>query len=351
MNTAVLILAGGSGIRLWPLSRKSEPKQFLPVLNNGLSFFSATVSRALKITDASRIFILTQKSYSAFIASQAPQISEENIFFEPHKKNTAPAIATALMKITKRLGDTVSVVLPADHYIADEPAFLSAVSLAYETAKSDNKIITIGITPTRPDTSFGYIKYTEETSNGVFRTEGFKEKPDYDKAIELISGGKCLWNSGIFVCRTSFMLGQYKKYLPEVFNCAERICGSSDSDEADEIYLSMPEISVDYGILEKTDDVLIIKGCFGWDDIGSWTALDRLFSDDDNGNIIKGDALTLNAKNCTVIGSSGLTVAAGTEDLFIINTPDVTLVFPKNSVGLISDLPAIIKENGLENLL
>lgn len=351
MDTAVLILAGGSGIRLWPLSRKSEPKQFLPVLNNGLSFFGATVSRALKITDASRIFILTQKIYSGFIASQAPQIPEENIFFEPYKKNTAPAIATALLKISKRLGDTISVVLPADHYIADELAFLSSISLAHDTAKTENKIITIGITPTRPDTSFGYIKYTEEIVNGVFLTEGFKEKPDYKKAMKLISDGKCLWNSGIFVCRTSFMLSQYKKHLPEVFVSAERICGSSDSDETDEIYLSMPDISVDYGILEKTKDVLILKGCFGWDDIGSWTALDRLSSADDNGNIIKGDALTLNAKNCTVISSSVLTVAAGTDDLFIINTPDVTLVFPKNSVGLISDLPAIIKENGLENLL
>lgn len=351
MKTAVLILAGGSGIRLWPLSRKSEPKQFLPVLNNGLSFFSATVSRALKIADASHIYILTQKSYSAYIASQAPQIPEENIFFESYKKNTAPAIATALMKISKKAGDTVSVILPADHYIADDSSFLSSISLACDTAEKNDSIITIGITPTRPDTSFGYIKYAEEASDGVFRTEGFKEKPDYCKAVGLITGGNCLWNSGIFVCKTSFMLGQFKKYLPEVFNCAERICGSSDYDEADELYLSMPEISVDYGILEKTDDVLIIKGCFGWDDIGSWTALDRLCSEDESGNIIKGDALALNAKNCTVIGNGKLTVAAGTEDLFIVSTPDATLVFPKKPEGLISELPEIIRDNGFENLL
>lgn len=351
MNTAVLILAGGSGIRLWPLSRNDKPKQFLPVFRNSLSFFQATLQRALKITDASHIYILTQKKYSGFIEVQAPQIPPENIFSEQYKRNTAPAIATAMMKIKSKCGDSVSVVLPADHYIADEEAFLSTIKRAIVTAENRDNIVTIGIPPTRPDSAFGYIKGGDEIESSVFKAEAFKEKPDYLKALEFISTCEYFWNSGIFVCRLSFMLSQYRKYLPEVYECAEKIRTADSENQADELYGSMPSISIDYGIFEKTDSVLIVKGVFGWDDIGSWNALDRLFDKDENNNIIKGQGFSADAKNCTIISDGRLTVAAGTEDLFIINTDDVTLVCSKNSPDIISKLPSMIEENGHKNLL
>ena len=351
MNTAVLILAGGSGIRLWPLSRNDKPKQFLPVFSNNLSFFQATLQRALKITDASHIYILTQKKYSEFINVQAPQIPRDNIFFEQHKRNTAPAIATAMMKVKNRCGDSVSVVLPADHYIADEETFLTTIKRARETAEANDKIITIGIPPTRPDTAFGYIKHGAEIENSLFIADTFKEKPDYSRALDFISSAEYFWNSGIFVCKLSFMLSQYRKYLPEVYEFAKEICMADSETRADELYSSMPSISIDYGILEKTDSVFVIKGIFGWDDIGSWSALDRLFEKDENSNFINGSGYAADAKNCMIISDGKFTVAAGTEDLFIINTDDVTLVCSKNSPDILSRLPSIIEENAQKNLL
>lgn len=348
MKTAVLILAGGSGIRLWPLSRKDRPKQFLPVFSNNLSFFQATVSRALRITDASDIYVLTQKSYSELVAEQAPQIPVDNIFFEFHKKNTAPAIATAMMKIKVKYDDAVSVVLPADHYIADEDTFFASVSSAVNTAKENAKIVTIGISPTRPDTGFGYIKCSDKFENDIYIAESFKEKPDYYSALDFISDKNYYWNSGMFVVKTSFMLAQYRKFLPEVFELAERIC---NSDADDDIYSLMPEISIDYGIFEKTTDILLAKGCFGWDDIGSWTALDRLYPKDSNGNILSGNCIATDSRNCTVFSSDKLTVTVGTNDLLVINTPDATLIYNKNSSELINKLPSIIEDKGYKNLL
>lgn len=348
MKTAVLILAGGSGIRLWPLSRKNRPKQFLPVFNNNISFFQATVSRALKIADAEDVYVLTQKDYSELVTEQSPDIPRKNIFFEPCKKNTAPAIATAMMKIKAKYGDAVSVVLPADHYIADNEAFLYSISKAIDVAESNEKIVTVGISPTRPDTGFGYIKCSDIYENEIYATECFREKPDYNTALEFISDKSCFWNSGIFVSKVSFMLSQYNKYLSDVYDIAKKIC---DSDDADDIlYSTMPEISIDYGILEKTNDILLIKGCFGWDDIGSWTALDRLYSKDKSNNILQGNCIAQDTVNCTVLGNDKLTVTIGTDDLLIINTHDVTLICNKKNTESTDKLPSIIEENGYKNL-
>lgn len=349
MNTAVLILAGGSGIRLWPLSRKSKPKQFLPVFNNNISFFQATVSRALKLVEASDIYILTQKDYLEYVTAQAPQIPRENIFFESHKRNTAPAIITAMLKIKKKADTAVSVVLPADHFIADEEAFVSTISKAIDMAQKNNKVISVGIPPTRPDTGFGYIKTSQEIDDNVFETECFKEKPDLKTALEFVSDKHYFWNCGIFVAGIPFMISQCRQYLPDVFDIAEKISHNA----CDEQYSLMPDISIDYGIFEKTKDILLIKGSFGWDDIGTWTALDRLFSNDkdSDGNISSEKCLLIESKNCTVLSDKKITVAAGVEDMFVINTLDVTLVFSKNSEELINKLPLIIENKEFENLL
>lgn len=281
MKTAVLILAGGSGTRLWPLSRKDMPKQFLRIFNNNLSFFQATVNRALKFAEASDVFVLTQKAYAELVAEQAPGIPSENIFYENHKRNTAPAICAAMININRKFSDAVSVILPADHYIADEISFSETVKKAIDIAKSHENIISIGITPTRPDTSFGYIKYRTELGNGLMNETSFKEKPDYSEAVEMISEGNCFWNSGIFITKNSFMISQFQKYLPEVLNSVNQYINSDDEQTADKIYSGIPSISVDYGVLEKTNAVLILKGDFGWDDIGTWNAVDRLLSKND----------------------------------------------------------------------
>lgn len=351
MDTAVFVLAGGAGTRLWPLSRKMNPKQFLPIGKDGRSFFEMTVLRALKLTDESHVFIMAQSEYHDFVESQAAQIPKENIFYEAEKKNTAPAIATAMMKVNTMYKDVISVVLPADHYICSEDEFLNTVKTAVGVAENRDSFITIGITPTRPDTSFGYIKCGEKISDEVYKTSEFREKPDSKKALEYISNGSYFWNSGIIVGKNSFIIGQFKKYLPEVFCCAEKICASSNKEEADNLYKNMPNISVDYGVLEKTSDILLINGRFGWDDIGSWNALDRLYTADENGNVLVGNGLIIDAKNSTVISDGSFTVTSGVEGLFVINTGDAVLVCSKQSYNTVLKNPKLTEDKRYKNLL
>jgi len=285
MDTAILILAGGEGKRLWPLSRKEKPKQFLSIGKDGRSFFEMTVSRALKIVDSSRIFILTQKEYQGFVEKQAPTVLKENIFCDIKRKNTAPAIVTALMKIRLVFTDVISVVLPADHYVKDEEDFIETVKKGIHTAKKENSFVMIGIPPVRAETSFGYIKCAEAVADGVYKAERFTEKPSAERAEEFVRDGRYFWNSGMIIGKMSFFLEQYKTFLPEVFNCAEKIFETSKEDE-EKIYDMMPNVSIDYGILEKTQNILLLKGLFGWDDVGSWSALERICATEQNSNAV-----------------------------------------------------------------
>lgn len=345
MDTAVFILAGGSGSRLWPLSRKNNPKQFCSLCKDGRSFFEMTLLRALKITDISHIFVLTQNEYLDLILSQAPHLPKDNILCEPTKRNTAPAIATAILRVKNIFDDMVAIFLTADQYIGDEDIFFATVNKAVVTAHKENSIVTIGVSPTRPDSSFGYIKSGREISSGIYEAEGFTEKPDKDKALEFVSDKSYFWNSGIVICKLSMLLGQYKKYLPEVFSCAEKFCSAQKKEEADLIYNTMPNVSIDYGILEKTSNLLVVKGYFGWDDIGSWNALERLYEKDDDENILKGLCVALDTHNCTVISKDGLTIAAGLENILIIKTADIVLICPKESTGILSQLPSLLDDN------
>lgn len=279
MNTVVFILSGGSGIRLRPLSTEEKPKQFLPIGINGKSFFRMTVDRALKLTDAEHIYVLTHEMYIDFVKEHAPFISDENIIAEPCRRNTAPAIAAAAMKIKKAYGNPVITVLPADHFIKNEEQFMLSVTDAVRNAQNNNSVVMLGLSPTRPDTSFGYIKCGKKTADNVYSTTAFFEKPDSIRAMEFIEDGQYFWNSGIFAVKAETVLGQFKKHLPEVYSLAEKIAESADRHESDSIYNKMPNVSVDYGILEKTEDILMVRGDFGWDDIGSWEALDRLGMD------------------------------------------------------------------------
>lgn len=351
MKIAVLILAGGSGLRLWPLSRKEKPKQFLHISDSDSSFFEMTVSRALKITDANNVFVLTQKSYIDQVKEKCSVISAYNIFCEPQKKNTGPAIATALMKIQKRVGDVVTVVMPSDHYIFDEKSFVSTISEAVSYCQEHNEIVTIGIPPVRPDTSFGYIRCAEEISGGFYKTSRFVEKPDLEMAKCFSEDKTYFWNSGIFVCKASAMSDLFLVHLPEVFDKARAIANTGDIEEEHRIYESMPSISIDYGVLEKTDKIVLLKGCFGWDDIGSWPAMERLYNKDFAGNICSKDDIILNSSNCTVISRNARTFVVGAENILVINTGDITLICQKDHIDQLSEIPNLISEKDLNMLL
>lgn len=341
MDTVVLILAGGVGNRLWPFSSKEKPKQFLSLEIGGPSFFQQTYHRALKITDASHIFVLTRREYKNLVLLQLPQISEDNIFLEYDAKNTAPAIATAILKIQNRFENALTVVLPSDSYISDDNVFCRDVQNAITAADKTDKLVTLGIPPTRPDTNYGYIKCPEEKYPDVYEVSQFTEKPLQIKAMEFLCDKAYYWNIGLLISRNSIILEQFRKYLPEVMECAEKVCSSENVREEEYHYKSMLVISVDYGLLEKSKDVLMVKGHFSWDDIGTWEALERICPADEAGNVTVGNCITKNSRNCTIASENGSVVTVGTKDLLIVKSKDTVLVSSKDSIHEISEICAL----------
>lgn len=329
MSISVFILAGGSGIRLWPLSSIEEPKQFLPLFPDGSTFFMKALSRAKKITEISDIFVLTTESCIQHIRSQAPELPYENIFTESERKNTAPVISVAMMKAQKKYGDVTAVVIPSDHLIPDENSFAETVLYAAECAERTQATVTVGLTPTRPTVCYGYIKCPSDSTGRCVKALGFTEKPDINTAREFVLSGNYLWNSGIFVWKTSVILHEYKKHLPEVYELSERICEAESYKECAALYSLMPCVAVDFGILEKLEELYVVRSNFSWDDIGSWGAFEKLCREDKNGNSLFGSSNTVDSKNCTVISRNSNTHLVGLSDICVINTGHDVLVFPK----------------------
>lgn len=351
MRTAVFILAGGAGLRLWPLSRKETPKQFLPLLPDNKTFFEKTLERALKITDKDNIYVLTVEQYKNRILQFSPLIKEENIITESEKRNTAPSIAVAMMTVYKKYGELTAIIMPSDHYIPDEELFVSTVLNAVECAKKTEGIVTIGITPTRPATNYGYIKPEKLTQDGFYKVCAFTEKPELSKAQQFLLDGNYLWNSGIFIWNTSAILNEYKKYLPEVFVLAEKICNSDNSETKCKLYKEMPEISVDYGILEKCNELYTLRGNFPWDDIGSWDSFSNLCETDEDGNSHFGKVVNIDSSDCLTVSLENTTVTVGTRELCIINTGKCVLVFPKSKSEEILSNTHLFSDCDISNLL
>ncbi len=330
MKIAVFILAGGAGLRLWPLSRKDSPKQFLPLLPDNKSFFEKTLERALKITAIENIYVLTIQNYKDIISRCAPEIPECNIITESEKRNTAPGIAVAMMSVQKKFGETTAVIMPSDHFIPDEELFTKTVSEAVQCANETDGLVTIGIAPTRPATNYGYIKLGDMLDRKYYKAPGFSEKPDSKTAQRFLLDGGYLWNSGIFIWKTSVILEEYKKHLPDVFSVSEKICSCDNMETRCELYKEMPSVSVDYGILEKCNNLYTVRGTFSWDDIGSWESFSTLCNTDSDGNSHFGKVISINSSDCLAVSLNSTTVTAGTENLCIINTGELVLVFSKD---------------------
>ena len=355
MEITVLIMAGGQGERFWPKSRANLPKQFLNILDKNKTMIQLTVERAEKITNIKNIYIITNEKYKYLVKQQINKLPEENIICEPASRNTAPCIGLAAMYISKKYDDSIMVVLPADHAIKDDKEFLSTLDIAKNKAIEDENLVTIGIKPNYPETGYGYIKYKKNENKNIFSVDKFVEKPNIAKAKQYLISGDYLWNSGMFIWKTSTIIKNIQKYLPETYDKLIKIRDSIGTEKEQEIlikeFVSINKESIDYGIMEKAENIYTVPGYFGWDDVGSWSCLDRINEKDDENNVKLGNVLTLETKNCIVYGEKRLIATLGISDLIIIDTEDALLVSSRKDVGNVKEIINKIKETNKEEYI
>ncbi|GBF33913.1 mannose-1-phosphate guanylyltransferase [Desulfocucumis palustris] len=353
-----VIMAGGRGERFWPRSRMAAPKQFLNLVGDK-TMLQLTVERVENLVGISGTYIVAGADFKDIIMEQVPHLPQENILIEPFGRDTAAAIGLAALILERKDPREVMIVLPADHYISDVPCFQEVLKSAVVAAWRGQEIVTIGITPHRPETGYGYICQDEmlDTFAGVpaYRVFQFLEKPDYAKAVRLLACGNYLWNSGMFIWRLDLIRQLIEKHTPQLARGLNKIGQAMGTEQypavLEEVYAELPRISVDYGILEKADCVLVMRGDFGWDDIGSWTALERYAEKDERGNIIEGRGVLLDTRD-TFIYSPGKTVGViGVEGLIVVNDRDSMLVCSKERAQEIKKVVQAFKDRGLDEVL
>ena len=338
MKKTALIMAGGRGERFWPKSRKNLPKQFLSLTDDGKTMIQLTVERILPLVDIEDIYIATNKDYLPLIKEQLPDLPLENVICEPIGRNTAPCIAVSAAIISKKYDNAIMMVLPSDHLIKYAAIYQKALSDACDIASENDNIVTVGITPDYPETGYGYIKFIESDSDGrAYKVDRFVEKPNLELAKEYLASKEYLWNSGQFIWKVSTILDKLKEFMPETFNGAMVIKESYGTDEYEavlnRVFPEFPSISVDYGIMEKAQNIYVIPGTFGWDDVGSWLAVERIKGSDDAGNIVDGNIVSINTKNCIIQGDKKLIATVGLENIVIVDTEDATLICDKESTA------------------
>ncbi len=337
----VIILAGGSGTRLWPLSRTNFPKQFLKLKNMDKSIFQLTIERSLKLTDLSQIYFVTSKDYKFFISGQMEEMGlapvMENILLEPEPKNTLPAIYYAVHEILKQ-GDDMVLVLPSDHMVKDVDKFVACVQSGVYAA--EEYLITYGIVPTYPETGFGYIKPGKKIDGG-FLVEKFKEKPVYPTAVEYMKSGY-LWNSGMFLFETKLFMEELHQHNPQIIK-------SFSHKQIEHVYKDIASISIDYGLMERSSRVAVVPFDASWNDFGSFDAFydEYLNNKDRYGNVFFNNEIMINARNNLVYSDSDKAVAvAGVNDLIVIDQKDALLICHKNDSQKVSDIVMRLKERG-----
>lgn len=355
MKTYGVIMAGGSGTRFWPLSRKNTPKQLLNLSGNGL-MINETIDRMTDFIIKEDIFIVTNTEQVDRMKELVEDgIQMDHILAEPAARNTAACVGYAAMEIIKKYGDGVMCIFPSDHYIKDEEEFSNILKNAVKVAESGDKLVTIGITPTFPATGYGYINFDKEENSDIKTVQKFVEKPNYETAVKYIKSGEFLWNSGMFVWKASIILDNFKRFLPKVYNAIEQIGEAmntdAEKDTINHVYPNIPSISIDYGIMERSDDVVVLAGDFGWNDVGSWDTLGALYDTDDNGNIIKGEQINLETSNCISYSDKRLIATIGIDSTIIVETDDVVLVCAKEKAQDVKMIVDILKKRGREEYL
>lgn len=354
-----VIMAGGSGTRFWPQSRRQQPKQLLP-LAGPRTMIQDTVDRVADFISAEQTWVVTNRSQAVETARQLAQIPADQIVIEPCGRNTAPCIGLAAIRLLKRDPEAVMLVMPADHVIGTKPQFEAGVKGALEVVQADPKsLVLFGVPPNYPATGFGYIERGESLSGhaGGYQVASFREKPDREKAEEFLSTGKFYWNCGIFVWRADRILSALAEYEPEIHQKLEQLIPAIDTDAWDEslenIFPEMKSISIDYAVLERAPGVSVMEAPYAWDDVGSWEALPRLLGEDENQNTVDGPFCGLESKGCIVRSTdkNHLVAAIGMEDCIIVHTPDATLVAKKDNPEAVKELVSLIEKAGYDRFL
>lgn len=354
----VAIMAGGIGSRFWPLSRVDYPKQFLDILGTGKTLIQQTMDRFSKLVPVENIFVVTANEYIDITKEQLPQLPAENILGEPFRKNTAPCIAYISFKLQQKDPEASLIVAPADHLILHEDRFLEVVDDALDFVNHFNALITIGITPTYANTGYGYIQHEGiEVIPSVFKVKTFTEKPNKELAQTFLASGDFLWNSGIFVWQIKRGLEGFRKHLPEIYELfhteKDKLNTKEEKAIIENIYPQCSNISIDFGVMEKADNVYVIPASFGWSDLGTWNSAWENMEKDYLENAVAGDnVIVFDAnKNVVHVPDDKLVVLQGLEDYIVVDTKDVLLICHKEKEQDIKEYVAEVKRNKGEKYL
>jgi mannose-1-phosphate guanylyltransferase len=351
-HTYVAIMAGGIGSRFWPVSRTDYPKQFLDILGTGRTLIQQTLDRFKNMVPLENIFVVTSDDYMDLVHEQLPELPLENIIGEPYRKNTAPCIAYISFKLQQKDPQAALIVAPADHLILDQENFLEVCAKALSFVSHLNALVTIGIKPTYPNTGYGYIQYEmAEVSQQVNKVKTFTEKPNLELAQAFVNSGEFLWNAGIFVWQVSRIIDAFRRWLPEMYELfaseQTRFNTSEEKKAIDEIYPQCTNISIDFGVMEKADNVYVIPASFGWSDLGTWTSAWENMDKDYLENAVVGNrVMVIDAQRCVVHAPDNkLVLLQGLDNYIVVDTKDVLVICQKDNEQAMRDYVAEVKRN------
>jgi mannose-1-phosphate guanylyltransferase len=351
-NNYVAILAGGIGSRFWPKSRSSFPKQFLDILNTGKTLIQSTFERYASFLPAENIFVITVDEYVDIVKEQLPQLDPSNILAEPARKNTAPCIAYMAFKLIQKNPEASLIVAPSDHLVLDNEEFKNVTFKALEFTAHMKAFVTLGIKPTYPNTGYGYIQFeTLAVANDIFKVKTFTEKPDIEIARTFLASGEFLWNAGIFIWKVESIIKAFEQYQPEmyeVFVAEQQFFNTTEEQNAlERIYPLCTNISIDYAIMEKANNVYVIPSSFGWSDLGTWNSAYDNLEKDYLGNAVAGDnVMIIDATKCMVSAShEKLLVLQGLDDFIVVDAEDVLLICKRDNEQQIKEFVAEVKRN------
>lgn len=351
-NYFAIIMAGGIGSRFWPISRTSHPKQFIDILGTGKTLIQNTYDRFLKICPKENIYVVTNEIYTGLVKTQLPDMADHQILTEPVMRNTAPCVAYGSFKIESMNPDAVIVVAPSDHLILDEPAFINTIEKSLKVASENDCLITLGIKPSRPDTGYGYIQFTENVIEEEFhKVKTFTEKPTLEIAKTFLQSGDFLWNAGIFVWSAKAIVKAFSQYLPEmneIFSDARPIYNTdSEKKHIHNAYQQCTNISIDYGIMEKADNVYVIPSEFGWSDLGTWASVYELTEKDYVGNAVipSEKVIMYDSSNCMVnVPGEKLVILQGLHDYIVVESNNSLLICPRDKEQNVKQVVADVKQ-------